>query len=322
MLIDKELSEKLRHLAFLGALLVVVQHSFAEATFLQAFVTRSLTRMAVPLFFVMSGFLLYKDYVMTFKWWKNKLLSRVLTLGIPYFVWGLISIALDMGKSKEFTFVWWMKALGIINAAPLYAGHLWYVRMLMLFVAFSIPIALMLKYTRWIVPVTAMMVSIVFLRSAYWGAFFWFCIGAMIALDNGRILSVLVNRNRRKFWLLLGVVVIIALVRTFAFEGFIDLGGLSGQFSRATELLFVLVAIPLVWIAYDRMRIGKRLTVGHSVFSSSFFVYCVHPYVYRLLPVSCFWLLRAFVVMVSCVTLYCLTKRICPYALRVLSGGR
>ena len=87
MLIDKELSEKLRHLAFLGALLVVVQHSFAEATFVQAFLTRTLTRMAVPLFFVMSGFLLYKDYAMTFKWWKTKLVSRVLTLGIPYFAW-------------------------------------------------------------------------------------------------------------------------------------------------------------------------------------------------------------------------------------------
>jgi hypothetical protein len=260
---------------------------------------------------------------MTFKWWKNKLLSRVLTLGIPYFVWGVISIALDMGKSKEFTFVWWMKALGIINAAPLYAGHLWCVRMLMLFVAFSIPIALVLKYTRWVVPVSAMIVSIVFLRSAYWGSFFWFCVGAMIAFDNGRLLSALANRDNRKLqFLLMGAGVIIALVRTLAFRGVICLGSLLEHFSRATELLFVLVAIPLVWIAYDRIRICQKLTVCHSVFLSSFFVYCIHPYVYRLMPVSCFWLLRAVVVMVACVMLYCLTKRICPYALRVLSGGR
>lgn len=88
MIIDKVLSSKLRNIAFICALLVVVQHSYAEGTFLQIFTTRTLTRLAVPFFFIMSGFLLYKDYSPTFGWWVAKIKSRVMTLVIPFFYMG------------------------------------------------------------------------------------------------------------------------------------------------------------------------------------------------------------------------------------------
>lgn len=103
-------SNKLTNLSWLCALLVVLIHAGTYAanlpgaalqtiygknwaTFLQLFFTEGICRAAVPLFFLMSGYLFYRSYEPTARWHKNKILKRLRTNGIPYLFWGLAVIA-------------------------------------------------------------------------------------------------------------------------------------------------------------------------------------------------------------------------------------
>lgn len=158
-------------------------------------------------------------------------------------------------RSEEYPiceFLWWLKVLGISGASPLFAGHLWYVRMLMVFIIFAAPIAIVLKWSHMTVPLLAIIVHIVFGRSAYWSSFFWFALGGLIALHNGKLLQNL--RLPMKPWgvCLLGGGVIIALVRTFAVKGALNFGTSFDCFMRVSEFIYVLLMIPFVWIAYDK----------------------------------------------------------------------
>lgn len=56
------------------------------------FVSYVIASIAVPLFFFISGFLLFKQKEFNAVIYKKKLLSRVKTLLIPYFLWNLVAI--------------------------------------------------------------------------------------------------------------------------------------------------------------------------------------------------------------------------------------
>lgn len=106
----KWFSNKLTNLSWLCALMVVLIHagSYAAnlpgatlqtiygrnwATILQLFFTEGICRAAVPLFFLMSGYLFFRGYEHSVGWYKNKILKRLRTNGIPYIFWGLTVIA-------------------------------------------------------------------------------------------------------------------------------------------------------------------------------------------------------------------------------------
>ncbi len=84
--IDKKLSLKLSRVSFLCAMLVVAIHcsyridSFDELprvfAWFQAVVNYGVTRIAVPLFFVIFGFLFFRDFDQSVKWWLRKLRKR------------------------------------------------------------------------------------------------------------------------------------------------------------------------------------------------------------------------------------------------------
>jgi surface polysaccharide O-acyltransferase-like enzyme len=62
--------------------------------------------MGVPFFFLISGFLLFKDYDSTLESYKAKVFSRVRTLLVPFVLWSLIALALKT----------------IILSVPMFAG--------------------------------------------------------------------------------------------------------------------------------------------------------------------------------------------------------
>ncbi len=106
-MISSDISQKLKIISLLSMIMVIFLHSFNikdqdnyffesntvisfTTIFIQNIFSQGLTRMAVPIFFLMSGFLLFQNFnLLTY---KNKISKRIYTLLIPYFFWTTLTI--------------------------------------------------------------------------------------------------------------------------------------------------------------------------------------------------------------------------------------
>ena len=90
-------SKVIDSLRFPMAVLVVLIHSYMTGVGLVGKLLYDvITRVAVPTFFLISGFLFYKR-LEQWKWdvWKIKVKKRVWTLVVPYFVWISLRVVWD-----------------------------------------------------------------------------------------------------------------------------------------------------------------------------------------------------------------------------------
>ena len=60
--------------------------------FVQEYFSQSLARVAVPLFFVISGYLLFQGYEPRFDVYKKKIASRIYTLLVPFVFWNIATL--------------------------------------------------------------------------------------------------------------------------------------------------------------------------------------------------------------------------------------
>lgn len=73
--------------------------------FLVNFVSRSLARVSVPGFFLISGFLFFKwPERFSFNTYRSKLKRRFYTLLIPYLIWNVFGICLTIIKARYLGF--------------------------------------------------------------------------------------------------------------------------------------------------------------------------------------------------------------------------
>ena len=90
MRISNYLSEKIKILSFMLTVLIVVLHAnmanlcTGGGSFLQEVMTVEVTRIAVPIFFLISGFLFFYNYQNTWSDYQRKLCARTHSLLIPY----------------------------------------------------------------------------------------------------------------------------------------------------------------------------------------------------------------------------------------------
>ena len=171
MRIEKQDSEKIRAIGFLCALMVVAIHCTSipkdwwDGTLdmpkwiiaLQALGSDTVARLAVPWFFVISGFFLVKNLDIPectefaervreiFLWWKKSIVKRLLTLGVPYLLWNLIYYIFKLATGKYgFDMVHCIAQLTGYNPYEVPAcGQFWYVRCLIVYVVFA-PVFLLL----------------------------------------------------------------------------------------------------------------------------------------------------------------------------------
>ena len=102
---DKNVSFSFKTLRFPLAILVVFIHSVGniDAPFynFRSFFSHEFCKFAVPVFFIISGYLFYQkvDLKFNFNLYKNKLHSRIYSLFIPYVLWNLIALIIDYIKN-------------------------------------------------------------------------------------------------------------------------------------------------------------------------------------------------------------------------------
>ena len=124
---EKKISqhEVIRQLRFPMIILVTFAHSYGKVTegfslmasewntyeFLKLFVSQTLVKVAVPVFFIMSGYLFFSNVE---KWsldvYKAKTLRRMKTLLIPYLLWNLLMAIKLKTFSWSIFWVFWCPA--------------------------------------------------------------------------------------------------------------------------------------------------------------------------------------------------------------------
>lgn len=336
-------SRKVARLSFVAAAMVVLLHAwilpkdgFPPAfVFVETFLCQGVTRVAVPFFFVVSGYLLFRDFRPGLGWWGAKLRRRVRSLLIPYLAWALVGLANNFllqhvctNAHNEFnfaSFAWWLKALGV-TTPPLGCYHLWFVRSLMVFAMLSPVVGWLVRRCGiWVVCgiiAASMTTNLPILGDS---SLRYFAIGACLALRPAGA----VRRPKAAAFAagaawLAGCLVVAAMYPS-----------LPPHWADPLSFAVNVAGVAFLWLSYDLVAavVGGGGMLDR-IAPCSFFLYCVHPfamfyvgYALSLVSVgeSACWLyfcLRLVLTLAASVATWLLLSRFLSRAMSVLTGGR
>lgn len=248
---------------------------------------RSILKVCVPLFFAISGFLFFRDGCPTARAYGQKFRRRLKSLVIPYLIWNTMALLLLA-----------IKALPPLSAYfPQYAGRdfsltvvvdgylsiveypfdyvLWFLRDLIICVAFTPLIAVIIKKTR------GMVVPLLFVLLIFWNIYaaqsmsdiqsmlksvLWFAVGAAVPLAGLPEAAMLAVMRR----ILVPVYVLCCLLQ-LCFPVIQDEGAAAVILYYVTILSGIASFICLA-IRFCRMGLG----VPPGLTASTFFVYACH----------------------------------------------
>lgn len=154
--VSAETSQKIKNMSVICALLVVMIHVgwsreiLSPTWFVNELVKEGVARIAVPFFFVVSGYFLAAHFDEE-GWWRRETKKRIHTLVIPFLMWSIIAylalLPIEMvadhlahrpfGTSVALTDWRWAKLLGIVPWSMPRLRPLWYVRALFILVLLS-----------------------------------------------------------------------------------------------------------------------------------------------------------------------------------------
>jgi peptidoglycan/LPS O-acetylase OafA/YrhL len=144
---------------------VGVQQPALYVEFIRRLVSLGFAQVAVPLFFLMSGYLFFLNFDGSLEAWRSKMVSRVRTLLVPLVLWGLLNIAVVwLGQSNPATGVFFsgskrpviaeLHAFGFVDAVfgitgPPLAYQFWFIRDLILLVLLAPLVHAILRRSQW-----------------------------------------------------------------------------------------------------------------------------------------------------------------------------
>ncbi len=187
--ITKELSHKLANMALICSFFVVFIHTGTECTdgdttwWLMHLWKNGLCRIAVPFFFIASGFFL-AGHCLEDGWWSRESQKRVRSLLMPYLIWCtawvvynlaiivLANVLAGAELSRNFPFTTlsdWLNIYGIALSKYPYSIPLWYVRWLMILMLCSGAFVWILKQGQ---RVSRIYLVVLFLLAVYCGPLF------------------------------------------------------------------------------------------------------------------------------------------------------
>lgn len=261
------------------------------------FFSRVLTQIAVPTFFLISGFLFFLNFQ---KWswdgWKSKMRSRVKSLLIPYILWNLMAFLFaiihklgrvyikGMPVSELYSLIWdnswhiiydcnvWgtdrINWLGesLCNTGP-FVMPLWFLRDLIVVTAFTPLIFYCVKKLRLSVVIVLLLAYVSRIWTLVPGfsitAFFFYTLGAYLSLNKVN-LSVFTDRYKYMFLIPACILLIAATVfyDTVAGQNIMPFWVVSG--------VLALIGFVSYWVRKYDLRPNRLLV------SSCFFVYAFH----------------------------------------------
>lgn len=328
--------------------------------FLRIALSNVCTRIAVPVFFMFSGFLFFykiKDFNISVYW--QKLRKRFSSLLIPYICWivlyiiyleffdiikgkSIVDIFYDRGELHLFwnSFVWAKNSQNWLGwntpmSAPILTP-LWFVRDLMIVMLFTPIIYYCIKKLKFI----PIILLAIFYVTGVWVelfpgfsiiSFFWFSLGAYFSIS--RIDMVVSIYKLRYFFYLVSFCLIFPLLW---FNGNVGDRFVPNMFAQKLYPFFIISAsFSLLCIAAKIIKQGK-LKVYPRLAQASFFVFVCHMFVLRYadkvinkcLPFDNYFILIIkyltipILAVILCLAIYWILDKTFPKFLSVLTGNR
>ncbi|WP_169516023.1 acyltransferase family protein [Flavobacterium tegetincola] len=292
---DEYTSQKIKISSFLLMIMVVFLHSynldmkqgnaliFVEKDFnwlIQNFVSNGITRIAVPLFFLISGFLFVRSSTFTLEDYKVKIAKRLKTLVIPYLFWTLFGLLMyfimqSIPQSqgfftnkliKDYNLAEWLNAI-FVQPIPY---QLWFLKDLIVMVFISPLIVLAVKklkmlYLSMIFIFWILSQDAIFLTSE---ALLFFSTGIYLSLFRPKSIEVKSDKN----CLMISIWILILSLKTF-----LPLFIVNVFLESILLKVSILVGIVAFWWFLDGsiIRLGRN-KVFISIMTFSFFIYLFH----------------------------------------------
>lgn len=284
------LSDKLRVLSLISILFVLYIHSGFHSNEIegmiwnyrcQEFISGMLGRCAVPLFYVIFGYLFFLKVPDGMKSIYAKIQKRIRTLLIPYIIGCLffvlfgVMIAITPGISKYVNGsvmpLFNEPLLQIISSIFYDSGsgtpcafQLWFLRDLILIVVTSPIWYLFFKYLRWIFVVTCYGLTYLHIPFVPFFALFWFLLGGQLVqvkTDMGASLTICTTM----------IFLLLSIVQLFM-PGMIDW--------ELVKIPIIILGLISVWGIYD-MVLGKDFKPNEhrwlaTAYQFTFFIYLFH----------------------------------------------
>jgi len=137
------------------------KYSFSVSFFIYL-ISEIFARVAVPLFFIISGFLFFKDFDLSFTTYLYKIKTRIKTLFVPYLFWNISLLILLLilqsvpflspyfsGRTKSiisYDLITFLDAMFAVHSLTPIAYQFWFIRDLMIMVLMAPVIYLVAKY--------------------------------------------------------------------------------------------------------------------------------------------------------------------------------
>ncbi len=310
--VNDYLSKKLKALSLGAMILVVFIHSQNEEVkfasgelagtqshavlFVENFFSKGIARIAIPLFFAISGLLFYASYDFTVSGVVDKFKRRFKSLVIPYLFWSVSGLILVLflqsipGSRNFFTKELIInystsKLLNTILVDPI-PYQLWFIRDLILLVIFSPLIWYLTKSMRgvWLV-ILAILWTVAPKTFELFSneALLFFTVGCALDLDKNQLL---LNHKFSKFscYGLLALWFLIVTLTTYLLTFHLAAFALN-----ALNNAGILIGLLSIWSLYDQVD-PNQITKYSVLFGYSFFIFVFHEPLLTILIKGMFFL--------------------------------
>lgn len=306
-----------------------------------------LGRISVPTFFMISGFLLFRNgCTMSIDWWKPTLVRKAKSLLIPYIVWNIIVILLYLlsqiampslmsGSNKavlDYSVSDWINSFWGLHGGYPACTQLWFVRDLIVVTLLS-PILYYIAKNKYFLILTGI-IWILGIKTNIVGfdirAIFFFSLGAYFSLRNKTF--ILESKN--------GYIVLIMWLLAIIIEDIhynTDfLGDINIRAIWALSNTRILTGVFSIVFLSNLLLKNTSIKSSHFLDRSNFFLYAYHEmplaYIWKILvviliPSSSFSLLFIYfssvlLTVLSGLLLFLILERFAPSFLSILTGAR
>lgn len=351
MKMNDYLSMKLKILSFISIVMVIFVHmyyvegeSYVVLRKIEQLIGQRICLIAVPLFYIISGYLFFLKTSKGIYSFQDKLKKRIKTLLVPYIIANIFTfifysilnvIALNVPYVGSFvnfkvldivvTGLW--PTLKLIFIEPPIAFQLWFVRDLMLIMLFSPVIWWGLRFickgiVGNILGVLLFLLLLYKSSNGYILALLWFSLGGYLAI-HPKISLVKLNCFKTGFFSLFAWLLLVLYPANMS----LSFGAIR---------LIPVFGIPALWILFDYLSLEKFMNkrIVQEMCAYTFFIYLVHEpllNIFKKLPLlishSELTLIISYLIMpIVFVLIFCrvgyLLKKSFPKLYSIYTGGR
>jgi len=290
-------SEKFSQLSFFAILCIIFFHgynidrpmagnsiSFADSPatfFIQLFFSKGLAEIGLPLFFVKSGFFLFRSlqrFELKWEYWQYSMKKRMRTIVLPYLLWSAAwilfyiivqSIPFFQQSFYKETFLskGLIEQLKILTLDPI-PFQFWYLRHLLLFTAIFPLFYYSIKYSGAIVPIV---VLIIWLTTDSFLIFrvqdiFFFIMGSYFSINNKKL---------PEFSAKTTLVLFLIWITGTGIDTYFILLSPDSIYPFVFRKVLIALGVLVIWLLFDFVpkKVGNYFIKGASF---TFFVYALH----------------------------------------------